>query len=67
MQQGDGIRAAGDSNAQALSGAQQIGPAEEGYEPLGELSSPRHGFSLPCFLRQACGCKTVGNSHQQVS
>ena len=67
MQQSDGIRAAGDSNAQALSGAKQIGPAEEGQEPLGELSSPRHSFSLPCFLRQDCGCKIVGAPRQQVS
>jgi hypothetical protein len=51
MQQGDRIRTAGNSNAQALSGAKQIGVAEQSQEPLGELISPGHSFSLRSFLR----------------
>jgi hypothetical protein len=67
MQQGHGIRATGDSDAQALSGAKPIGPAEYGQEPLGELISPRHGFSLRRFPRQDCGSRIVEAPRLQVS
>jgi len=50
MQQGDGIRAAGNSNAQALSGAEQINLFEEDQKPLGELISPGRTVLMRCSL-----------------
>jgi len=44
-EQSDGIRAAGDSNAQALTWAQQIAALQEDQEALREIASP--GLSLP--------------------
>ena len=67
MQQGNGIRAAGNGNAQALAGAQQIGALQENQEALCEIIPPGRSVAMRFSLHWEGGHRDKRAARQKVS